>query len=124
MYLRFAIHSRDEDSKREKGLFTALYALRDAGQLTDYEAAWFDEQERWFRTNLKRPKALDDPAAILWFKSTATEHITRMRALAALLDHKDTPVAAFETDKPGYVVYEDAHQVAAIPFGRETFSAR
>jgi len=87
--LRFAIHSRDEDSKRERGLFTALYELRDAGQLTDYE----------------------------------TEHITRMRALAALLDHKDTPVAAFETDKPGYVVYEDEHQVAAIPFGRETFSA-
>ena len=123
MYLRFAIHSRDEDSNREKGLFTALYALRDAGQLTDYEATWFEEQERWFRVHLKRPKPLNEPAAILWFKPTAIEHIARMRALAALLDHKDTPVAALETEKPGYVVYEDEHQVAAIPFTRETFNA-
>jgi len=57
----------------------------------------------------------------MWFKSTATEHIARMRALAELLDHKDMTVATFESEKPGYVLYEDEHQVAAIPFARETF---
>ena len=44
-----------------------------------------------------------------------------MRALAELLDHKDMTVATFESEKPGYVLYEDEHQVAAIPFARETF---
>ena len=121
MYLRFAVHARDDDSKREKGLFTALYEVHDAGRLTDYETTWFKEQELWFRKHLKRPEPLTEPTAILWFRSTATEHISRMRALAALLDHKDTPVTVFETVKPGYIVYEDEYQVAAIPFGRETF---
>jgi len=37
MYLRFAVHARHEASKREKGLFSALYELRDEGRLTDYE---------------------------------------------------------------------------------------
>src|SRR2546425_6972016 len=75
MYLRFAVHARHEDSKREKGLFSALYELRDEGRLTDYELVWFTEQAQWFNAHLKAPKALDDPAAIMWFKSTATEHI-------------------------------------------------
>jgi hypothetical protein len=34
---------------------------------------------------------------------------------------KDIAVEEFRTDKPGYIVYEDAHQVAAIPFTNETF---
>jgi hypothetical protein len=121
MYLRFAVHATDEDSRRETGLFTVLYRLRDTGHLSADETTWFDEQERWFRRHLKRPKDLKEPLAIMWFKATAAEHIARMRALAALLEHKDTLVAVFETEKPGYLVYEDDHQVAAIPFARETF---
>jgi len=121
MYLRFAVHARHEDSNREKGLFSALYELRDEGRLTGYELIWFNEQAQWFNAHLKAPKALNDPAAIMWFKSTATEHIARMRALAELLEHKDMTVATFESAKPGYVLYEDEHQVAAIPFARETF---
>ena len=44
-----------------------------------------------------------------------------MRALAALLEHKDTAVDVIESDRPGYVIYEDEHQIAAVPFVRETF---
>ncbi len=123
MFLRFAVHDRDEDSKREQGVFTALYGLAEQHMLSDYELAWFDEQETWFRKHLKRPKGIKShPAAILWFKDAATEHISRMRALCALLDHKDIGIAYFETMKPGRIVYEDEHQVAAIPYVRDTFS--
>jgi hypothetical protein len=59
--------------------------------------------------------------AISWFKLSATEHVSRMRELVALLEHKDIAVEEFRTDKPGYIVYDDAHQVAAIPFTNETF---
>jgi len=120
MFLRFAVHARDENSQRGKGILTAIYRLEKEGRLAEYEAAWFSEQERWFNEHLERPEPLKDPLAILWFKSTALEHITRMRALVALLEHKDTVVEVIQTDRPGYVVYEDEHQVAAIPFGQDT----
>lgn len=44
-----------------------------------------------------------------------------MRELTVLLEHKDIAVEEFRTDKPGYIVYEDDYQVAAIPFTTETF---
>lgn len=59
--------------------------------------------------------------AISWLKLSATEHVAHMRQLVALLEHKDIAVEEFLTDKPGYIVYEDDHQVAAIPFTNETF---
>ena len=43
-----------------------------------------------------------------------------MRELTSLLRHKDVEVEELRTEKPEYVVYEDAFQVAAIPFGGET----
>ncbi|HZS57690.1 MAG TPA: hypothetical protein VFA43_00370 [Gemmatimonadaceae bacterium] len=43
-----------------------------------------------------------------------------MRQLVTLLEHKDVAVEELRTDKPGYIVYEDEHQVAAVPFS-ETF---
>lgn len=44
-----------------------------------------------------------------------------MRELVALLEHKAIVVEELRTDRPGYVVYEDEHRVAAVPFGAETF---
>jgi hypothetical protein len=60
MFLRFAVHDRDEDSGREKGVFTALYGLADQHSLSDYEMSWFVEQEVWFTKHLKRPPDLKD----------------------------------------------------------------
>ena len=123
MFLRFAVHDHDEDSRREKGVFTALYELTDKHMLSNYELRWFAEQEVWFSKHLKRPRGIKEhPTAILWFKDTAAEHISRMRALCALLEHKDIAIAYFETMKPGRIVYQDEHQVAAVPYVRETFS--
>ncbi len=123
MFLRFAINDRDGNSRREKGVFTALYGLADKHILSDYELTWFDEQESRFRKHLKRLQGIKDhPPAILWFKDTAPEQISRMRALCALLEHKDIAIVYFETLRPGRILYEDEHQVAAIPYVRETLS--
>jgi hypothetical protein len=43
-----------------------------------------------------------------------------MRELVALLVHKDVPVEELRTERPGYIVYEDEHQIAAEPFMQET----
>lgn len=93
-----------------------------------HESEWFASIERWFNANLTSPKRLAWSSrpnapnrAISWFKLAAAEHIAHMRELVALLEHKDIAVEELRTDKPGYIVYEDEHQIAAIPFTNETF---
>jgi hypothetical protein len=127
-FIRFAVATRDASSDQQQGVFTALYALKRAGALLPHEEEWFQEITRWFDKNLERPSHLAwssrpnaPERAISWFKLSATEHVSRMRELVALLEHKDITVEEFRTDKAGYVVYEDEHQVAAIPFPNETF---
>jgi hypothetical protein len=44
-----------------------------------------------------------------------------VRDLVSLLEHKGITVHELRTERPGYVLYEDAHQVVAMPFDRETF---
>lgn len=39
-----------------------------------------------------------------------------MHALVELLRSKDVVVEVAVSDRPGYIVYEDEHQVAAEPF--------
>lgn len=128
MYIRFVVSERHESSDQARGVFSALYALEDRGELASYELEWFYAAERWFNRHLRRPERLAwsrrpnaPERAITWLKASATEHVSRMRELVALLAHKDIAVEELRTDRPGYVVYEDAYQVAAIPFEPETF---
>jgi hypothetical protein len=128
MYIRFVVSERHEDSDRPRGLFSAIYALIESGELELHELRWFEEIEAWFNRHLRRPERFawssrpNAPEhAISWFKASATRHVSRMRELVALLEHKDIHVEELRTDRPGYVLYEDAHQVTAIPFESETF---
>lgn len=56
------------------------------------------------------------PSAVCWFKDTAHAHIDKMRDLAALLESCDVRTRMITTRRPGCIVYEDKHQVAAVPF--------
>ena len=123
MYLRFVVAERDSTSQERRGVFQALYRLRRAGELAAHEEAWFAEAEDWFNRNLRRPSRLSETRrpnapdrAISWIKASAVEHVSRMRELVALLEHKGVVVEELRTVRPGYVVYEDEFQVAAIPF--------
>jgi hypothetical protein len=128
LFLRFVSADRDRRSDQQQGIFTVLYALEREGQLAPYELEWFRGIEEWFNNHLKRPDRLTwssrpnaPERAITWLKMSASDHVARMRELVTLLEHKDVPVDELRTDKPGYIVYEDEHQVAAIPFNSETF---
>jgi hypothetical protein len=128
VYVRFVVTIRDARSGHQQGIFTALYALEREGQLAASELDWFHSIEEWFNEHLTRPERLTwssrpnaPQRAITWLKMSASEHVSRMRELVALLEHKDVPVEELRTEKPGYVVYEVQHQVAAVPFGAETF---
>ena len=124
MLMRFVIGTRDPSSQVEAGLFAAAYKLRDAERLPDYDQTRLRELLAWFAEHLVIPAPLSDvperdkrPRAISWSKSQAKEHIQRARELASLLEQYDVRVTTVTTQRPGYVVYEDEHQLVAEPFG-------
>jgi hypothetical protein len=123
MFVRFVVLERDEHSCCARGVFQALYGLRDRGALLDYEVEWFRETARWFDRHLGTPARLSRSShshaqrnAIRWFRHTARRHIAKMWDLMALLEHHGVASRMLATRRPGYVVYEDAHQLAAVPF--------
>jgi len=123
MFVRFVVLERHPQSHCAMGVFQALYALRDRDNLRDDEADWFAEAARWFNAHLCAPRRLSRATraaanhdAVCWFRHKAREHIARVRDLTALLEHRGVPTRMLVTRRPGYVVYRDAHQVAAVPF--------
>ena len=65
-------------------------------------------------TRASRPHA--KKVALSWFKDIAADHIRNMRGLAQILEAHGIAVEMLQSDRPGYVVYEDRFQVAAEPF--------
>lgn len=131
VFIRFVVSNRHPNSGQQQGIFSALYQLEREGHLLPYELEWFKTIEEWFDQHLRRPDKFarsskpDAPSrAITWLKIAARDHVSRMRELVSLLEHRDVHVEELRTDKPGYVVYEDDHQVAAVPFGDETFASK
>ncbi len=123
MFIRFVIANQDEDSGRRQGLFQAADELRASGQMSDCDEKQLERVEKWFEDNLPVPKRLAlsskprrKAQAISWFRATATEHIAQMREFQAVLESYDILVEMLRERRPGYVVYEDEHQVVAYPF--------
>lgn len=123
MFIRFVIHKNDSDSGRRQGIFQAVSDLEYEGVLLEHEQQEYDQIYEWFRHNLKKPRSFARSSkphaknvALSWYKDTAVEHIAKMHALAQLLQSHGIVVDVLQTDRPGYVVYEDQHQVAAEPF--------
>ena len=123
MFIRFVIANQDEDSGRKQGLFQAADELRQSGQLSDSDETRLDNVEKWFDRILPVSKRLalsSKPCrkaqAISWFRATATEHIAQFREFQAVLENYDVLVEMLRERRPGYVIYEDEHQVVAYPF--------
>jgi hypothetical protein len=128
-FLRFLVREKDPVSHQAKGLFRVAYELRDAARL-GRAGDGFDALSDWFTDHLRIPgrfsryqKPNSPQAGICWFKDTARTHLACMRALAALVESCGVPVYQVHTRKPGYVLYEDRHQVVAVPF-RDTWARR
>jgi hypothetical protein len=88
-----------------------------------YEAEELKAIYKWFETHLKVPRRFSRSRrpgaaskAISWFKSTATEHVSRMQAICRILEEHGIKTEMITTGRPGYIVFEDEFQVAAEPF--------
>jgi len=122
-FIRFVVGLIDEDSGRRLGLFHAISELRKTGELLPHEESACAEISDWFSDNLKKPASFSRSArphaknvAISWFRDSAKEHIRRMHALSQILRAHHVHVEVIQSQRIGYVVYEDEHQVTAEPF--------
>lgn len=130
MYIRFITGKIHDETLYEVGVFQAAYQLMRQGTLPEYEETRLRELLDWFNSNLKKPDKFTkskppfyrkQSRAISWFKDTSIEHIANLREIASILNHHDVHTEMIQTDRPGYIVYEDAHQVVAEPFSDSQF---
>ena len=123
MFVRFVVPSLGRQSWGLIGIIQAAWDLRDAQAFTYHGVVCFDDLCSWFNEYLPVPKRFsrsrrsgESYSAICWFKPTAIECIRKARALAFLLEDHGLSTEMIRTRKPGYIVYEDSLQVAAVPF--------
>ena len=126
MYLRFILPRMNPDSGIEDGVFELAYEIRRQGEISEHERAEPADLLRWFGDNLKVPARFNRTKSkghyrratkgISLFKSSARPHVTKMHRMAAILRNQGYQVTMIKTSNPGYVVYEDDHQVIAEPF--------
>jgi hypothetical protein len=122
MFLRFVPSDLDEESPQELGVFHAARNLRDSGLLSQHDEEILHEIRGWLNDNSSKPAKFTNAKplhyrknGISWFKTSAKDHIRKIREIIAVLESYDVSVRMIKTDRPGYVVYEDQFQVA-VPF--------
>jgi hypothetical protein len=125
-YVRFVLKRRNLDSGMADGVFEVLSDLEASPRtaLADHErlrelGQWFDDHlpsPGRRRVSKRRSIYGRNLRTIAWFKDTATECISRMRTLAAILEKYGHRVGMIHEDRIGSIVYEDEFQVVAEPF--------
>jgi hypothetical protein len=122
-YIRFVIDRKDEDSHVEQGIFQAVTRALEWHSITGCDAEQLNELGTWFGKNLEKPTSFGRDTlrlGICWFKTDATEHISRIWEMVQILERNGVYVKKIRTDRPGYVIYEDEWQLVAEPFRRGT----
>ncbi len=122
-YVRFVIGRKDEDSNVEQGIFQAAAQALEWQNITGSDADELNELRAWFSDNLEKPTSFGRDKlrlGICWFKTGATEHISRIWEMVRILERNGIYVKKIRTDKPGYVIYEDEWQLVAEPFRKGT----
>lgn len=126
MYLRFVLARMHPDSGSRDGVFGAAYELRDGGELAASQRQELEALLRWFDDNLQEPTRFNKTNSkgryrratkgLSWLKSSAVTHIRKLRHLISILEDHGFHVTMIKAQNPGYIVYEDAHQIVAEPF--------
>jgi hypothetical protein len=117
------------DTRVEEGVFGTAYDLCRGNLIAASDRQLLESLLSWFDTNLAKPERFNGSksrgyyrrrtAGVSWFKPTATDHIAKMRALIAVLEKNGHQVSQMTTKRPGYVAFENEHQVVAEPFRGE-----
>lgn len=114
-YVRFSRPEPHPLSGRRSGIFVVTHALLRRKSLDAHVAEGLDSCVDWFNENLRSPD-FDEARAIFLFKPDAVACLERIWHLIAYLRQAGIPIEMQSVRKPGRIVYEDEHQVAALPF--------
>jgi hypothetical protein len=121
--IRFVTTSRHPPYGHRTGIFKVAYALRRESKLPQPDADELSALLDWFGDHLAIPwrfAASRNPRAkgtgISWVRASAHQHVTRLRRLVVIGETAGVIVEELRTTRPGYVLYQDAHQVVALPF--------
>ncbi|GAC1450506.1 MAG: hypothetical protein NVSMB9_34970 [Isosphaeraceae bacterium] len=113
--VRFVVHQKIAGESRQAGLFAAAYFLLDEGDLTRHDRERLNELLVWFRTELTvPPDGLIPDGAIFWYKNVGP-FSQQMWALAHALDDCGFTTELITGQFVGRIVYQDEHQLAALP---------
>jgi hypothetical protein len=128
-FLRFVLVTSHPDTGVEEGIFRAAYELRDGSSTSEVDRRLLEALLSWFKVHLAIPARFNTSkskgfyrkktAGVSWLKPTALEQIAKMREIADILDRNGIKVSQVTTLRPGYIVFEDDHQVVAEPFRGE-----
>ena len=132
MLLRYEVENRAGSRPLTQGLFEAMYALLRGVGVSVAARGELRRLADWFEKNLAAPERFNRSKSkahyrrygpgICWFKESAVEHVERARLLAKLIADCGRAVRLISTDRPGYVIFEDDHQVVAEPFREKKVS--
>ncbi|HEX8248541.1 MAG TPA: hypothetical protein VF599_10240 [Pyrinomonadaceae bacterium] len=124
MFIRFIVKYFNQPAKREEtGIFRAADYVRDFTEIRAAEKENLQKLIEWFDENLPVPEFYDDPAkrseeqhTYFWFKTSATEFLDNMNALAAILEENGIKVERLTAaETPGKLIFEDYCQIAVVP---------
>lgn len=99
---------------RSVGLFRSSPLVNGSEELPPAAQSALSNAYRWFNRRLRFPRGMPQ-TAVCWFRADATEPIAMMRTLIETHRLVGYHVLMQATRTPGRIVYEDEHQVAAIP---------
>ncbi|TWT51305.1 hypothetical protein Pla22_40820 [Rubripirellula amarantea] len=120
--LRYVAADPERESDRPEGVFAAAYDILHRDVSPAYLQAEIRKTLDWFVRELPIPdrfvssrKAHRADTGLCWFKSDSVDCIRNVRYLVHLVVECGIPVREIRTNSPGYVIYEDDHQVVAKP---------
>lgn len=124
MYLRFVSPLRSSVCGVNMGIFQSAFECRDEPLHPEFLREAIREEIDWFKKHLPSPdesvfqvksRGHMHSLGICWFKSKASEMISRAFSLRALLGECGMQVTTIGTDNPGQILYADDFQIVAKP---------
>ena len=118
-FVRFVIETPDRGAV---GLFQTSDLIEDDDALPPAARSALANAYRWYNENLPMPPR-QRPEAVFWFRGDAREPIARLRTIVECHRLAGRPIVMLATRAPGRIVYRDAVQVAAVPYGDQRRTA-
>ena len=112
--VRYVVHQRVGEERRQVGLFAAAYSLRNDGDMAGHDYQRLEELLAWFEAELPTPpRQLIPDGAVFWYWE-AGRFSQRMWELARLLGEYGYTAELVTASFVGRIVHQDEYQVAAL----------